>query len=203
MRIRAFFALVVVGFGLALVGCSRSVAETPAPPPGLTPLAAASPQAVASPTPKPTRPAAAEPSPEPTATPAPAEPSPTPPSVVVTPQEGMVSETEVVLSPEQADAEGLNPNPAAFYLRDARLEGTTLVVEGDKPTPCHRVVAAVQVAAEQVRVKLYTRAAFGLCIEVLAPVTATLDLTPYLDAAGAGTYTVLVNGQKAGQVTVP
>ena len=200
MRVRAFFVLLALAFALGLVACSPAAAESPAPPPGPTPLAATPAQAVA-------RPAAATPAP------ASAEPSPAPPTEaagppvqrgpVGTPVEAFMPETEAILSPEQADAEGLSPNPSAFYLRQARLDGTTLVVEGDKPTPCHRVVADVQVRDDQVRVKLYTRAAAEECIAVLKPVTATLDLTPYLDAAGAGTYTVMVNGQTVGQVTVP
>ncbi len=200
---------------IALAGCSRAGVETPVLPQGPTPLAVAThPRTTPSPAPTemipPTTPAQQQ-GPAP-ATPM-AQPSPTPeavsptlaPSPTMTPslQEGPMDGQEVILTPQQADAEGLSPNPTKFYLRGVELSDLTLRVEGDKPTPCHRLVAEVQLTGEQVSVHLYTRAALGLCMQVLQPTVGTLDLTPFLDRAPAGTYTVVVNGQTAGQITVP
>ena len=202
MRVRVFFVLLALAFALGLVACGPAAAESPAPPPGPTPLAAKSPRP--SPTALKTTPSA-----PPSATPtAKAESSPIPtiaPLDTPTPalQEGPMFKVETVYTPKQADAEGLLPDPGAFYMQSVALEGLEVRATGTKPTPCHHTVAEVTVRNGRVEVRLYTRRASGVCIEVLEGVTAVLDLTPYLRDAAPGSYVVIVNGQKAGQVTVP
>ncbi len=195
MGIHRIVWLGTLGLALVLAACGAetglraATATPPAPPPGPTPLAAASPEATpgVAPQASATAPAATRP-------PRPALTGPTAEAPMPTP-------TPALLTPAEADRQGLEPEPQPFYLQDARLDGPVLHVEGAAPTPCHRPVVEVAVHGGRVQVRLYTRRMPGVCIEVLQPVTADLDLRPYVTAAGE--YEVVLNGQVVGRVTRP
>ncbi|MFM8320346.1 MAG: hypothetical protein ACKOC5_05450 [Chloroflexota bacterium] len=77
-----------------------------------------------------------------------------------------------------------------------------LQLAGNVPTPCHQLRAQVDPpdARRQINVSVYTVVNPNMiCTQVLAPFSARVPLT----GLQTGAYSVLVNGQPAGQVMVP
>ncbi len=74
-----------------------------------------------------------------------------------------------------------------------------LGIEGDLPTPCNqlRVRVGEPDAKGQIAVEAYTVIDNSMaCIQVLSPFTVNIPLGSYTDV----TYTVLVNGEKVGEI---
>ena len=80
-----------------------------------------------------------------------------------------------------------------------------LHLEGSRPTPCHalRVAVAPPDASNTIAVEVYTVVDPGqACTQVLAPFDETIPLGSFPTAEHpSGTYTVVVNGEKAGEFT--
>ena len=77
-----------------------------------------------------------------------------------------------------------------------------LNLEGSLPTPCHQLRVAVSPAdrQNQIQVAAYSLAdPRGVCTQMLKPFAASVPLGSF----SAGTYTVLVNGKKAGDISAP
>jgi hypothetical protein len=78
----------------------------------------------------------------------------------------------------------------------------SLIIEGNLPTPCHRLRASVEEpdAQNRINVELFTLVDPNhICIQVLSPFSETIPLGSLPD----GTYTIIVNGQEIGQITSP
>jgi hypothetical protein len=77
-----------------------------------------------------------------------------------------------------------------------------LHLTGNMPTPCHllRVEVSPPDAQNKIAVKVYSVVPKDqACTQVLAPFDGTVQLT----GLASGTYTVVVNDQPAGEITVP
>lgn len=78
----------------------------------------------------------------------------------------------------------------------------TLTIKGNLPTPCHqlRVEVGEPDAQNQIPVKVYSVVDPNLmCIQVLEPFEENIPL----GSLPSGQYTVIVNGQQAGQIEAP
>ncbi len=76
----------------------------------------------------------------------------------------------------------------------------TLTIEGTLPTPCHHLRAKVNPpdADNHINVEVYSMVDPGeICIQVLQEYKSSIPLGSY----EAGTYTIMINGQKAGEFT--
>jgi hypothetical protein len=77
-----------------------------------------------------------------------------------------------------------------------------LHVTGDLPTPCHELRAVVNEpdAQSRIEVDLYTVVDPDMiCIQVLEPFDANIDIGDFTE----GEYTVWVNGEQAGEFSLP
>ena len=78
-----------------------------------------------------------------------------------------------------------------------------LIVAGDLPTPCHTLAFKVALPdpANQIMVSLaiLPPPAGMNCIQTIAPIKQEIPL----GKLAPGTYTVFINGQKVGSITVP
>jgi hypothetical protein len=86
----------------------------------------------------------------------------------------------------------LESSPAQFHIK----------LEGSLPTPCHQLRVQVNPPAgsQQINIEAYSVVnPDRICAQVLAPFNATVPLKDL----PAGAYTVLVNGEKAGEIVLP
>ncbi len=186
---------------VALVACQAggpAATEPPQPPPP-TPLAPASP---------PAQPAATATPPQGGPQVSTAQPNrPAEVTMLPQPQPGPDGWTE--LSTEPPDWSQVHKVP--FYVEDARLARLdhgriVLQVRGQRPRPCDGVRAQVRVAPDAARIEVQV---FGitnprmLCVEMLAPTQAMLDLTPWLKGLPPGQYTVFLNAAPVDTLTWP
>jgi hypothetical protein len=75
-------------------------------------------------------------------------------------------------------------------------------VQGNLPTPCHRLRYVINEPAAQnnINIEIFTLVnPEEMCIQVLQPFDEVISLGSFPD----GSYTVLVNGQAAGQIRTP
>jgi hypothetical protein len=180
------FVFAVLTLALLLAACSGPAA-TPALPTEIPPTPTSPPPA-ASPTPKPTEdldtPVTAEPGDAGTPAPQPWEPQP---------GDKFFERGTVFL-------DGVEVVVLESFPLQVRLH-----LEGSRPTPCHalRVVVAPPDAGNTIAVEVYTVVDPGqACIQVLAPFDETVPLGSFPTAEHpSGTYTVVVNGEKAGEFT--
>lgn len=85
---------------------------------------------------------------------------------------------------------------------DAQKKQAVLNLTGSLPTPCHKLQADVSAPDDQkhVNVSVYTLVNPNvICTQVIKPFETTVPL----GTLATGNYTVFVNGQPAGNVTVP
>ncbi len=80
----------------------------------------------------------------------------------------------------------------------------SLYLSGNLPTPCHQLQTSIQEPDEQNRINIdvfSTSDPDTMCIQVLAPFEVNISI-PTGNLAD-GTYSVWVNGEKAGEFTYP
>lgn len=131
--------------------------------------------------------------------------TPDPETPVTSPPGGGVSTNEPVLNPfaPQPNDQDLTRGPAYLNkvdlpIRESFPPQVSLVLEGDLPTPCHklRVEVSEPDIENKIMVDVYSVADPNqVCTQVLEPFEASIDLGTF----PTGHYTVWVNGQMAGE----
>jgi hypothetical protein len=85
---------------------------------------------------------------------------------------------------------------------DAQKKQAILNLSGNLPTPCHKLQTDVSAPDDQKQIKVSVYSLVDpnvICAQVIKPFEAAVPL----GTLASGSYTVLVNGQSAGSVTVP